>query len=67
MTKIDYLECMLNDISYEGDVGTRFDTNVILKREFQPHRSVIQGNLEVDKDVTHRIGESEEMKANIFV
>ena len=67
MTKIDYLECMLNDISNEGDVGTRLDTNVILKREFQPHRSVIQGNLEVDKDVTHRIGESEEMKANILV
>ena len=67
MTKIDYLECTLNDISNEGDVGTRLDTNVILKREFQPHRSVIQGNLEVDKDVTHRIGESEEMKSNIFV
>ena len=67
MTKIDYLDCTLNDISNEGDVGTRLDTNVILKREFQPHRSVIQGNLEVDKDVTHRIGESEEMKANIFV
>ena len=67
MTKIDYLECTLNDISNEGDVGTRLDTNVILKREFQPHRSVIQGNLEVDKDATHRIGASDKLKDNIFV
>lgn len=54
-TKIEYLECKFSGATQEVDV--RLDSQVIPMREsFKYLGSIIQGNGEIDKDVTHRIG-----------
>ncbi|XP_075099340.1 uncharacterized protein LOC142176155 [Nicotiana tabacum] len=53
-TKTEYLECKFSEVTQEADMG---DTHVIPRREsFKYSGSIIQGNREIDKDVTYRIG-----------
>ncbi|XP_070049703.1 uncharacterized protein [Nicotiana tomentosiformis] len=57
MTKTEYLECKFSDGNLEADVNVKLDTQVIPKRiSFKYLRSIIQGNREINEDVTHRIG-----------
>ncbi|XP_019224237.1 PREDICTED: uncharacterized protein LOC109205923 [Nicotiana attenuata] len=56
-TKTDYLECKFSDMTGEADVEVRLDSQVIPKREnFKYLGSIIQGDGEINWDVTHRIG-----------
>ncbi|XP_075077065.1 uncharacterized protein LOC107820242 [Nicotiana tabacum] len=56
-TKTDYVECKFNDMTGEEDVEVRLDSQVILKREsFKYLGSIIQGDGEIDGNVTHRTG-----------
>ncbi|XP_019259253.1 PREDICTED: uncharacterized protein LOC109237399 [Nicotiana attenuata] len=56
-TKIEYLECKFSDATLMVDEDVRLDSQVIPKRgSFKYLGSVIQGNREIDEDVTHRIG-----------
>nr|XP_009773737.1 PREDICTED: uncharacterized protein LOC104223905 [Nicotiana sylvestris] len=56
-TKTKYVECKFNDVMGEADVEVRLDSQVILKREsFKYLGSIIQGDGEIDGDITHRIG-----------
>ncbi|KAG5610657.1 hypothetical protein H5410_021938 [Solanum commersonii] len=55
-TKIEYFECKFNDVTHKEDVEVRTVTEIIPKRgSFKYLRSIIQGNGEIDDDVTHRI------------
>uniref|UniRef100_A0A1U7YBI9 Uncharacterized protein LOC104245413 n=1 Tax=Nicotiana sylvestris TaxID=4096 RepID=A0A1U7YBI9_NICSY len=57
MTKIEYLECKFSAESREAGVDLRLESQVIPKRgSFKYLGSVIQGNMEIDEDVAHRIG-----------
>lgn len=56
-TKIKYLECKFGDVMYEVDMGARFYTRVIPKRESLRYLgSLIQESEKIDDDVTHNIG-----------
>ncbi|XP_009796009.2 uncharacterized protein [Nicotiana sylvestris] len=56
-TNTDYVECKFNDMTGEEDVEVRLDSQVILKREsFKYLGSIIQGDGEIDGNVTHRTG-----------
>ncbi|XP_070014490.1 uncharacterized protein [Nicotiana sylvestris] len=56
-TKTEYVECKFSDVTGEADVEVRLDSQVILKREsFKYLGSIIQGDGEINRDVTHRIG-----------
>jgi len=56
-TKTEYVECKFNDESGESDMDVRLDSRVIPKRgSFKYLGSIIQGDGEIDEDVTHRIG-----------
>nr|XP_009592747.2 uncharacterized protein LOC104089527 [Nicotiana tomentosiformis] len=56
-TKTEYVECKFSNGTQEGDMEVRLDTQVVPKRaNFKYLESIIQGNGEIDKDVTHRIG-----------
>ncbi|KAF3655717.1 putative microtubule-associated protein SPIRAL2-like [Capsicum annuum] len=56
-TKTEYLECKFSDVSQEADVVVELDSQAIQKRgSFKYLGSMIQGNGEIDNDVTHRIG-----------
>ncbi|XP_060173953.1 uncharacterized protein LOC132604455 [Lycium barbarum] len=56
-TKTEYLECKFSDIVHEADVEVKLGTQVIQKKDsFKYLGSIIQGNGEIDDDVTHRIG-----------
>ncbi|XP_070054361.1 uncharacterized protein [Nicotiana tomentosiformis] len=56
-TKIEYLECKFSEGTHEAEVDVKLDTQVIPKRDsFKYLGSVIQGNRDIDEDVTHRIG-----------
>ncbi|KAG5583283.1 hypothetical protein H5410_053910 [Solanum commersonii] len=56
-TKTEFLECKFNDVLNEADEDVRLDTKVILKRgSFKYLGSIIQGNGEINDDVTHCIG-----------
>ncbi|XP_070004359.1 uncharacterized protein [Nicotiana sylvestris] len=56
-TKTEYLECKFSGATQEEDEDVRLDSQVIPKREsFKYYGSIIQGNEEIDKDDTHRIG-----------
>nr|XP_009779395.1 PREDICTED: uncharacterized protein LOC104228611 [Nicotiana sylvestris] len=56
-TKTEYLECKFSNGTQEGDMEVRLDTQVIPKRgSFKYFGSIIQGNEEIDEDVTHHIG-----------
>ncbi|XP_070050708.1 uncharacterized protein [Nicotiana tomentosiformis] len=55
--KIEYLECNFSDRTDEEDVNVMLHTQVILERySFKNPGSIIQGNGEIDGDVSHRIG-----------
>ncbi|XP_070034230.1 uncharacterized protein [Nicotiana tomentosiformis] len=55
-TNMEYLECKFNDVSGEADEEVRLDSQVIPKRKsFKYLGSIIQGDGEIDGDVTHRI------------
>ncbi|XP_060183146.1 uncharacterized protein LOC132613111 [Lycium barbarum] len=56
-TKTEYLECKFSDLVHEADVEVKLGTQVIQKKDsFKYLGSIIQGNGEIDDDVTHRIG-----------
>ncbi|XP_019261739.1 PREDICTED: uncharacterized protein LOC109239608 [Nicotiana attenuata] len=55
--KWEYMECKFNNGTQEGDMEVRLDMQVIPKRgSFKYLGSKIQGNREIDEDLTHRIG-----------
>ncbi|XP_070003362.1 uncharacterized protein [Nicotiana sylvestris] len=56
--KTEYLECKLSDDRHEEEeVEVKIDTQVIPKIDsFKYLRSIIQGDEEIDEDVTYRIG-----------
>lgn len=46
-----------NNVTHDADVEVRLDTQVIQKRDsFKYSESIVQENVEVNKDITHRIG-----------
>ncbi|KAF3639640.1 Calcineurin B-like protein 3 [Capsicum annuum] len=54
--KMEYLECKFNDLMHETDMVVNLDFQAIQKRgSFKYLWSMIQGNGEIDEDVTHRI------------
>ena len=56
-TKTKYLECKFSEVSQEDGVVVKLDSQVIQKREnFKYLGSIIQGNDEINEDVTHHIG-----------
>uniref|UniRef100_A0A1S3YG52 Reverse transcriptase domain-containing protein n=1 Tax=Nicotiana tabacum TaxID=4097 RepID=A0A1S3YG52_TOBAC len=56
-TKTNYLECKFSDVTQEADMDVRLDTQVIPRRgSFKYLGSIIQGDGEIDEDVTHCIG-----------
>ncbi|XP_019234187.1 PREDICTED: uncharacterized protein LOC109214695 [Nicotiana attenuata] len=56
-TKTEYLEYKFSNVTQEADMDVRHDTQVIPKREsFKYLGSIIQGDGEIDEDVTHPIG-----------
>ncbi|XP_070041164.1 uncharacterized protein [Nicotiana tomentosiformis] len=55
-TKIKYLECKFSGVAQKLNEDVRLDSQVISRRDsFKYHRPTIQGNGEIDEDVTHRI------------
>ncbi|XP_019241819.1 PREDICTED: uncharacterized protein LOC109221835 [Nicotiana attenuata] len=55
--KIEYLECKFSVGTHESEIEVKLDTQVIPKRDsFKYLGSVIQGNGEIDEDVTHCVG-----------
>ncbi|XP_075093708.1 uncharacterized protein LOC107820127 [Nicotiana tabacum] len=58
-SKTEYLECKFSDERHEEEVEVKIDTQVISTRDsFKYLGSIIQGNGDIDEDVTHRIGAS---------
>uniref|UniRef100_A0A1S4AAW9 Uncharacterized protein n=1 Tax=Nicotiana tabacum TaxID=4097 RepID=A0A1S4AAW9_TOBAC len=56
-TFINNLKCKFSDVTGEADNDVRLDSQVIPKKgSFKYLRSIIQGNREIDEDVTDRIG-----------
>ncbi|XP_019236372.1 PREDICTED: RNA-directed DNA polymerase from mobile element jockey-like, partial [Nicotiana attenuata] len=56
-TKEEYVKCKFSNVTGEAEVEVRLDSQVIPKREsFKYLGSIIQGDGEIDGDVTHRIG-----------
>ncbi|KAF3638461.1 putative folate transporter 1, chloroplastic-like [Capsicum annuum] len=56
-SKTEYLECKFSDASQEDEVVVRLDSQVVCKRDsFKYPGSMIQGNGEIDGDVSKRIG-----------
>lgn len=61
-TKIEYVEC--NDVTREADVEVRIGTQAISKRgSFKYLRSTIQGNDEINEDITYHIRAGDDMEA----
>jgi len=55
-SKIEYLECKFNDVRLENKVVVKLESQVVCKRDsFKYLEAVIQGNGEIDEDVSHRI------------
>ncbi|XP_075074415.1 uncharacterized protein LOC142162017 [Nicotiana tabacum] len=55
-TKTEYLECKFSE-THDAAIKVKLDGQVIPKRaSFKYLGSIIQGNGEIDEDVTHRIG-----------
>ncbi|XP_070002725.1 uncharacterized protein [Nicotiana sylvestris] len=55
-TKTEYLECKFSDETHEADVDVKLDTQVIPRRgSFKYLGSTIQGNEEIDDEVSHHI------------
>nr|XP_009761835.1 PREDICTED: uncharacterized protein LOC104213957 [Nicotiana sylvestris] len=60
-TKTEYLECKFSE-THDAYVEVKLDAQVISKRvSFKYLGSIIQGNKEIDEDVTHRIGAGQEL------
>ncbi|XP_019254312.1 PREDICTED: uncharacterized protein LOC109233029 [Nicotiana attenuata] len=56
-TKTEYLDCKFSDEIHEINIDVKLDTQVIPNRgSFKYLGSIVQGNWDIDKDVTHRIG-----------
>ncbi|XP_059310717.1 uncharacterized protein LOC132062090 [Lycium ferocissimum] len=56
-SKMEYLELKFGDVMRELEVEVKIDTLVIPKRgSFKYLGSIIQGNMEIDDDIAHRIG-----------
>ncbi|XP_070004478.1 uncharacterized protein [Nicotiana sylvestris] len=56
-TKIEYLECKFSEGTHKAEVNVKLDSQVITIRDsFKYLGSAIQGNREIDEDITHRIG-----------
>ncbi|PHU23744.1 hypothetical protein BC332_08851 [Capsicum chinense] len=56
-SKTKYLECKFNDSRHEEEVIVKLDSQAVCKRDsFKYLGSMIQGNREIDEDVSHRIG-----------
>ncbi|XP_019262004.1 PREDICTED: uncharacterized protein LOC109239866 [Nicotiana attenuata] len=56
-SKTEYLECKFSDERHEEEVEVKIYTQVIPKIDsFKYLGSIIQGNREIDEDVTHGIG-----------
>ncbi|KAF3620594.1 hypothetical protein FXO37_33192 [Capsicum annuum] len=56
-SKTEYLECKFNGLREQDEVVVRLDSQVVCKRDsFKYLGSMIQGNGEIDEDVSHRIG-----------
>ncbi|XP_060178388.1 uncharacterized protein LOC132608378 [Lycium barbarum] len=56
-TKTEYIECKFRDGSQVENEDVQLDTEVISKKvSFKYLGSIIQGNGEIDDDVSHRIG-----------
>ncbi|PHT43281.1 hypothetical protein CQW23_17306 [Capsicum baccatum] len=65
-TKTEYLECKFNDLRQEDDVVVRLDSQAVCKRgSFKYLGFMIQGNGEIDEDVSHRIGGMDEVEARL--
>ncbi|XP_059302074.1 uncharacterized protein LOC132054006 [Lycium ferocissimum] len=55
--KTEYLECKFSNVLHEADIEVKLDTQVIQRKgSFKYLRSIIQGNGEIEEDVTYRIG-----------
>lgn len=55
-TKPEYLEYKSSERTHEADVDVKLDTQVISKRgSFNYLEYIIQGNREIDGDITHCI------------
>ena len=51
------MECKFNDLRQENEVLERLDSQVICKRDSLKYlKSMIQGNGDIDEDVSHHIG-----------
>ncbi|PHT59458.1 Triose phosphate/phosphate translocator, chloroplastic [Capsicum baccatum] len=56
-SKTEYLECKFNDVRLENEVVVKLESHEVCKRDsFKYLGSVIQGNGEIDEDVSHHIG-----------
>ncbi|KAM3376423.1 hypothetical protein P3S68_015138 [Capsicum galapagoense] len=56
-SKTEYVECKFNDVRREDEVVVKLESQEVCKRDsFKYLGSVIQGNGEIDEDVSHRIG-----------
>nr|XP_016500006.1 PREDICTED: uncharacterized protein LOC107818496 [Nicotiana tabacum] len=55
-TKTKYFECKFSDETHEADEDVKLDTQIIPRRgSFKYLESIIQGNGEIDDEVSHRI------------
>ncbi|KAM3238309.1 hypothetical protein P3L10_013340 [Capsicum annuum] len=56
-SKTEYMECKFSEVRQKDDVVVRLDSQEIRKRDsFRYFGSMIQGNDEIDEDVSNRIG-----------
>ena len=56
-SKTEYIECKFNDLGQEDKLVVRLDSQVVCRRNsFKYLGSLIQGNGEIDEDISHRIG-----------
>ena len=56
-SKTEYLECKFNDVRLENEVVVKLESQVVCKRDsFKYLGSMVQGNGEIDEDVSHHIG-----------
>ncbi|KAF3680620.1 hypothetical protein FXO37_03240 [Capsicum annuum] len=56
-SKAEYMECKFNDLRQEDELVVRLDSQVVCRRDsFKYLRSLIQGNNEIDEDISPLIG-----------
>ncbi|KAF3659980.1 hypothetical protein FXO37_13722 [Capsicum annuum] len=56
-SKTEYLECKFSDSRHKEEVVVKLDSQAVRKRDsFKYLKSMIQGNREIDEDVSHHIG-----------